>query len=393
MMPHNNLSPGEAEAKYRAGDLDGLARSMTPDQQATWRRALVQQALWHLNAVLTSPVEQRVLALAQRWVQSPSDATLDELIKLVFESGMVRPLPLRDRQSQSRLRQVQLSMATSPGAEKIRYLLQALVAESTDDAASAVATIAASTVPFSGDAGAITEAVNAMVTVARRWQLDAAWAVLQDRPLPPFQAITPDAEGDYRAGRLGPLLARLSDEQQRRYRIALMSLLLKRIPPGPYHPLREAVLRQWQACLEAARRWLEEPEATHAAALRQAVTLLEQMGPEPRPQGADALRLLLDLSAFAQDELARTALAVARAMDETVAGDLNKAATAIAALELSYLESADLDDEMFDEDAEEVDVPAPHPGPTRKQAEWWALEAVWAILNEQPLPPLPGTGS
>jgi hypothetical protein len=157
--------------------------------------------------------------------------------------------------------------------------------------------------------------------------------------------------------------------------------------------MKEAVLRQWQVCLEAARRWLEEPEATHAGTLRRAVALLEQIGPEPRPQGAAALRLLLDLSAFAQDELARTALAVARAMDETVAGDLHKAAAAIAALELSYLESADLDDEMFDEDAEEVDRPAPHPGPTRKQAEWWELEAVWAILSGQPLPPLPGTGS
>lgn len=391
-MPHN-LSPTEAEAKYRVGDLDGLVRCMTPDQQATWRRALIQQALWYLNAVLTSPVEQRVLALAERWVQSPSDDTLDELLKLVFESGMLRPLTLPDWQPQSHSQQVQLSLATSPGAEKIRYLLQALVADSTEDAASAVTTIAASTVPFSGDAGAITGAVNAMVAVARRWQLDAAWAVLQDRPFPPFQAITPDAEGDYRAGRLGPLLARLSEDQQRRYRIALMSLLLSRVPPGPYHPMREDVRRQWQACLDAARRWLEEPEATHAAALRQAVALLEQMAPEPRPGGLAALRLLLDLSAFAQDELARTALAAARAMEQTVAGDLSKAAASIAALELSYLESADLDDEMFDEDAEEVDRPAPHPGPTRKQAEWWALEAVWAILNEQPLPPLPGTGS
>jgi hypothetical protein len=172
-----------------------------------------------------------------------------------------------------------------------------------------------------------------------------------------------------------------------------MSLLLSRIPPGPYHPMREAARRQWQACLEAARRWLEAPEATRAAALGQAVALLEQMGPEPPPQGLAALRQLLDLSAFAQDELARTALQVARAMDETVSGDLHKAAAAIATLELSYLESADLDDEMFDEDAEEVGMPAPHPGPTGKQREWWEREAAWAILNEQPLPPLPGTGS
>jgi hypothetical protein len=172
-----------------------------------------------------------------------------------------------------------------------------------------------------------------------------------------------------------------------------MSLLLSRVPPGPYHPMQEAVLRQWQACLDAARRWLEVPDAARAGALRQAVALLEEIGPEPRPQGAGALRLLLDLSAFAQDELARTALAVARAMEQTVAGDLGEAAAAIAALELSYLESADLGDEMFDEDTEEVDRPAPHPGPTRKQAEWWALEAARAILSEQPLPPLPGTGS
>jgi hypothetical protein len=390
-MPHS-LSSGEAKAKYRAGDLDGVVRCMTADQQATWRRALIQQALWHLNAIMTSPVEQRVLGLAQRWAQRPSDETVDELINLVFASGIVRPLTLPHWQPQSRLQQVRLSMATSPGAEKIRYLLQALVADAHDEAASAVTTLAATTVPFRGDAGAVTEAVNAMVAVARRWQLDAAWAVLYERPLPPFPALTHDAEGDYRAGRLGALLARLSDDQQRRCRIALMSLLLSRIPPGPYRPMKEAVRQQWQACLDAARRWLEEPGARHAGALRQAVVLLEQMAPEPPPQGPAALRLLLDLSAFAHDELARTALAVARALDQTVAGDLGETA-AIAALELSYLESADLDDEMFDEDADEADRPAPHPGPTRKEAEWWELEAAWAILNGQPLPPLPGTGS
>jgi hypothetical protein len=197
MMP-DNISSAEAEAKYRAGDMEGMVRYMTPEQQAAWRRALIQQVLWHLNPILTSPVEQRVLEPAQRWVQSPSDDTVDDLIKQVFESGMLRPLTLRDRQPRDRSQQVQLSMATSPGAEKIRCLLEALVADSTDDAASAVTTMAASTVPFSEDAGAVTEAVNAMAAVARRWQLDAAWAVLHERPLPPLGEITPDAEGDYR---------------------------------------------------------------------------------------------------------------------------------------------------------------------------------------------------
>jgi hypothetical protein len=129
MMPRN-ISSTEAEAKYRVGDLNGVVGCIRPDQQAAWRRALSQHALWHLNAILALPVEQHVLGRAQRWMQSPSDETLDELTKLVFESGMLRPLTLPDWQPQSRSQQVRLSMPMSPGAEKIRYLLQALVAES-----------------------------------------------------------------------------------------------------------------------------------------------------------------------------------------------------------------------------------------------------------------------
>lgn len=359
---------------YRTGNLDALVSAMSGSQQAEWYRAVVRQALWYLEPLLETPDEQQVAAMARLWLDAPSGAQADAIIEFALQSGMVSPLSVPGFAPQNRIQRVQMLMPRTLNGHPMQQLLLALVADTPETAISAVGTIALRRAPSSG---------NASSMLARRWQLDAAWAILNDQPVPPLEGFSgQDREADYRAGKLGALLEAMTADQQALFRYALFEQSVSRIPPPP-DELIDPVRTLFEACLRAARRWLDQPTVANAEEVHKEASAVERAAPPRAAQGIQALGLLADLRGFARDEAARVAARAAQTLSQTLTADPETAAGAIVALDVSLFLAVDMD-ETFDEDT--ADLPTE---PTRSQQEWWQVEAAWAILNDRPVPPLP----
>jgi hypothetical protein len=375
----------KARAEYQGGKLDALLRRMTAHQQLQWQRAVVEQALWYIRPLLKEPQELHILEMTQQWLNAPSDTQATALIDYVFQVNILQPMPGLRIQSNTPAQRIQFALSKTLNAEKIKNLLLTIAPDSHYQASTAGIALAASKAPFSANYQETTAAVKTLTTEARRWQLDTAWAILNDAPIPLLiNASADDMEAQYRAGNLTALITHMNIEQQQRFRLALMHLLLRRIPPlSPQ--LTNPIWASLQACMDAAQHWLDDPLPTHAAALRMYASSVEHVAP---PHASKGLEALADFKGFAENQLVRVAVQSAQALTQTLDADLTTVSRLIVQLDVSLLQGIDIADEIFDEEKPSKPSVNLQSEPTRKQAEWWQVEAAWAIINDVKLPSL-----
>lgn len=383
--PRRSKNMEKARAEYQNGKIDALLRRMTTNQQLQWQRAVVEQALWYIRPLLNEPQELHILELAQQWLNAPSDIQAAALIDYAFQVNIFRPMTGLRIQSNTLAQRIQFALSNTPKAEKIKNLLLTIAPDSHDQASSAVITLAASQAPFSANYQETAAVVKTLTTQARRWQLDTAWAILNDAPIPLLVKVSSDdVESPYREGNLTALITHMDSDQQQRFRMALMHLLLRRIPPIS-HQLSNPMWASLKLCMDAAQNWLEDPRSTHAVTLKTYAASVEQAAPSRAPKGLEALA---DFKGFAENQLAQVAVQSARTLVQTLDADLTTAADLIVKLDVSLLQGIDIADEVFDEDKPLVPAANLQSEPTRKQAAWWQVEAAWAIINGAKLPSL-----
>jgi hypothetical protein len=168
-----------ARGAYLAGNLNGLLDLLNPDQAARFRRAVVRQALLVARPVLEvsgQGPEREALAMVARWLDRPTQGGELAIRALAadFNATIRRVLPLWGIRME---RLIAYFLARSASADSglaangARRVVQ-LVAEHRRQQAPAQAAQAGHPTP------------RAAVEAAMRWQVEAAWAILQGREPP-----------------------------------------------------------------------------------------------------------------------------------------------------------------------------------------------------------------
>jgi hypothetical protein len=383
---------GKALAKlrgaYQVGNLDALIRHLSPEQQAALHRAVVGQALHYVEARLTHADEQQMVTLIYQWLNVPTDDQVDALLDHVFGAGLlITTAEFAQYAAEGRVQRVHFSQSNMQRSDFIRDLMIVVVPSNVQLAAWTAASLAPRAVPMdldNFDADAFTRDVHAASEAAKRWQIEAAWAIIHNRPVPPLAGFaSDDMEGEYRAGRLDALIGRMTEDQRARFRRALMEQLVQGIPPIPAM-VSDGLRDQWRALIDAARRWLDAPTPELASEISTTAERVASMGTQSR---MDMLRSLLDLTGMARRMMEQSAAKGARQIASVLNADLNSAAQAIVhgQNDFSLWEESPMDDVQSEEEWEALENAPVPPQVDRRR---WQVEAAWAILQDRPLPPL-----
>jgi hypothetical protein len=386
---------GKALAKlrgaYHVGNLDALIRHMPPDQQAALHSAIVEQALQYAEPRLTHADEQHMVTLIRQWLDDHSDASIDALLEHVFGAGLlITPPNMMQYAQEGRRQRVHFSRSNMHRAHVIRDVMIVVMPANLPLSARTGASLAmhAMSTDFSGDFDfeAYNRDVQAEVAAAKRWQIEAAWAIIHNRPIPTIDGyVTDDPEGEYRAGRLDLLIAHMNDAQQIQFRQALVQQILYAIPPISAlvsKPVRE----RWQTLIDAARRWLDTPTPENTIEVTGIAQLIDRTVAQSKP-GILRNVLTLNLNELARRSVEEAAVKGAKQIAHAVASHPEKAALEIVQAENDFMlwEDSPLDDVESEEEYEALENAPIPPHVDRRR---WQVEAAWAVLNDRPLPPL-----
>lgn len=166
----------QARGAYEASNLDALVRLLDAGQALRFRRVVVQQAIHHAAPILAASgegPERDALAMVSRWLDNPTPGREIRINALAMELNAVirRVLPIGGIRAE-RLIAYFLARSASPDrhlAANGAWRVVQLAAESRRERAGG---------PFTSP----NDAVNA----AFRWQVEAAWAILRGRAVPPL---------------------------------------------------------------------------------------------------------------------------------------------------------------------------------------------------------------
>lgn len=230
---------------YHVGNLRALLERMDEAQGLHFRQALMRQLVWKMDLASYFGEQSAFRDLLQRWSEHPSHALAEQIRAFIFPANH-RLTPLRWGFTVANLiRSINLYGA----AAAVRELWR----DRRYDPPTGAAT---------GDEIA-----------AQQWQLDAAWAILRGRDLPAFppqgnqvslfdsvrERIESGYQGAYLPRHLDALIERMSGDQRRRFHQRVVRQGLDEV-----QRLTAPGAAGMQPCLDAIRRWLEQPDSERA---------------------------------------------------------------------------------------------------------------------------------
>jgi|GEM_PF-6673373 len=171
---------GDAELWYRRKHLELMVNLMTPTQQQRFRQAVLEQALQCINTVPLdrwSPAERQVIEMARRWIVAP---------------GLVET----EIQQAPRIKFMPTDRFTKPGLMAAHALIKAFGREPDRERESGLSNLNVWYAHYAADiAGHVKQLSDGLPAAAfvesqaamRAWQIEAAWAVLHDEPISPYE--------------------------------------------------------------------------------------------------------------------------------------------------------------------------------------------------------------
>lgn len=329
----------DARGAYLAGNLDAIIERMSEAQQRQFRRALVEQSARLLEPVMPAENqdvgEHTGLRFARLWLADPDSVELDRWVfsaQADIYDGGVRNFnygeevfaPIFAAAAKN------LSLAAVYAISAARYGAQIMLSRGAGN-------------------GQISEVSEQ--AAARRWQVEAAWAILQGKEPPaPIDAELSEAERLYRAGGRDRLVGLMNSAQQTRFRQAVVGQAIayaEAVLPAENHDRGE------RRFLAAARRWLNSPGVESDQALTDVIGL-------PTPS--------LPRREYDVFHASRNAARSASQPDLCEAAQHAYASAAGASSALGH---------------------QGHALAEAQKSVWrWQVEAAWAILHDQDPPPL-----
>jgi hypothetical protein len=158
---------------YLAGNLDALLDAMTEPQQRRYHQAVIEQALAPAQGVLLSEgegIEREVPGLVARWLGDPEGAGAQD--DLAYASGLLLDQTMNPALPMRYQRVLAYFMAHAV------FLTPAMSGIAARHIIGNVKRL------WGVPAGQTTTQTD---EAASRWQIEAAWAILQGRSLPPLE--------------------------------------------------------------------------------------------------------------------------------------------------------------------------------------------------------------
>jgi hypothetical protein len=200
----------DARGAYLAGNLDTLIAKMDKGQQLSFRQALVQQALYYLRYYMPRydhPL-RICIPILERWVENPSSEILHQLELAVYSQGEFQDFGFDDGE-----RNVAPLDMWSGILGQFEWALRAsTIHELADTIRMIPGGIEWYQMHFHG-----IEVEDEVGWESRRWQVEAAWAIIQRRNIiSPEDFVTgiDETKLAYRRGQLDKLVALMSKDQR-----------------------------------------------------------------------------------------------------------------------------------------------------------------------------------
>lgn len=341
-----------ARRAYKARSLRRLESAMSPDLCLTCKRAMIS----HVLAAVRDRIEplndvSECLRTLDRWLAEP---TAEHLERLREASRQAQP--------------------ASREARSFRYLCEVMASASTHASAgfeSVLRNYVPRTYPYGVE----------MATYLNDWCIEAAWALINGKPLPPLAAdqqgldrLFADAPLWYRKKNLRMLLRLLSESQHQRFRQAILEQAFWHIDhlPAAYWP--DSV----HSKIALARGWLADPDRLDQDALD---TLLGH-----RNEVAD-VELLFQSTAKIFTDLVKAVGDIYHAnQPDSTPDDLALRSTQGATAMRTASHAAAYHSWRRANPAVPDSAWSPLSKSTVRHVDLWQLEAAWAILHESAYP-------
>jgi hypothetical protein len=169
-----------ARGAYEAGNIPVLIMHMNLEQQAALQRAIVQQVVWHVERLLRMNLteHQPELDLLNHWLADPQAASA--IVRQIGIGPNGDPIFTQNEVARATiflLRRIYVSLGNTT-TNAVSVIIHArLIALGLGDTLYA---------PRSPNGRLI---LPDIVSNARRWQIEAAWAILNDQPIPPLEDV------------------------------------------------------------------------------------------------------------------------------------------------------------------------------------------------------------
>jgi hypothetical protein len=350
-----------ARGAYIVGNLPALIPHLTPDQQVALHRAIVAQALYFAEPGITS-AEMEVSALIRRWMDGSVGISDEALVDHVFQTGILQTGPNSDLVTPGSLHsRIYYARAQTNAVHLLREVLLILTWDNLPQY-NPLLHILMRTFNYRHFSGDVKQALDLTLAEAKRWQVEAAWAILQHRDPPPLDNLEPgDAEANYRAARLDLLIARMSEEQQIRFRQALLRQFLLGVTPIP-DQAGESLRAMWQTYLECTYHWLDTPTINSILHMKTTARQIQWEAGQSRRHPAPTV-------------IEHNLVDAVWQIYNCAVHDLHEAAMKNLAYRHSFW-SWDAPPAAEDETI-----------PVNQHRRDWQLDTAWAILHDQPIPP------
>jgi hypothetical protein len=336
----------DARGAYLAGNFRALIKLLNDDQRRAFGAALVTQALWHVDRLVESGYasDRHAIAEIRSWLADLEPVSAERYANLaqffVLDGTETHLIS-------------QLAMYAQ------RFISYYVVLHDEVIGARFAGTIAAAVSDLehfhtvgSWDRADTHRASRRAVSAARRWQAEAIRALLQNRELPALEGfISEDAQGEYRSHNLPALIERMTAQQRSRFKRALLMQLASSLTA---RDVDADLAEGWQTLISALNAWVAAQSSAETVIIsaQQVIQTIERrlwdsrlpVPTEPRPYRI--MRIAQDVKKMMTD-----------------GDDLERIAEGIA---ITLLEQ----------------------GWSGRSPNWWQIESAWAILHDDPIPPL-----
>jgi len=332
-----------ARGAYVAGNIDALIDLMNEEQRKRFRRAVIEQALAYGNMIATHEVMRSVLRETRQWLIDSDPArifNLELLLQQYDEQGDHTDDEFLTSRVAERIFQcaiqTDLAQAVRCSMEAARYHEDVLLIRTGE-----------------WSPRGIYPSVGRAMWLARRWQIEAAWSLLQGRGIPPLDGSTSDDIWTaYRTGDLPALVSQMTLEQQHRFQETLIGTALqfaRRVMPSSRD-------RGERHCFELAERY-------RCASLVQTLSALKKC--------ERAIRKYRSLISPKQRADQFSIHPAVHCLQAVIAPDLDRMAESTHYAVIGACDKLRggldwLNDNPF---------------------QWWQVETVWAILHGESIPP------
>jgi hypothetical protein len=341
----------DARGAYLAGNFKALIEMLNVEQRGAFRAALTGQAVWYMDRLVQAGYgeQQPLIADMRRWLtelNAASAAQYAMLTHIIVNTDTEHHLL---RQLASHVERF-LSCLVLLGDEVLTARFGGNIAAGVSDLAFFYR------VGIWNRAQTHETALQA-VSATRRWQADALWALLRGRSLPALDGfISGDAQGEYRTQNLPGLIARMIPPQRDQFKRAIVMQLAGSLPG---RVVETDLVDDWRVLIDVLNAWNKSPSANMAEAVIRSAqqiidTVTQGLWDSSRPVPTDPGR-------YQVMKIAQTVQRVMQGGD-----DLERSAK-----------------EVIDNLRDVLSEPGSQANPG-----WWQIEAAWAILHDDPIPPL-----